>query len=105
MQAFVSANGIVHGDVACRNVLVSTEPPTRHSLRSSVTLKLADFGLSTHSTDEQYVEINTEKASNRNGMRRAAAWAAPEVLARQDFITKSDVYAFSLLFHCYNCTQ
>lgn len=101
---FVSANGIVHGDVACRNILVSTEPPANHSSIgrgvSRVTLKLADFGLSTHAADEQYVEIDLD-ASNGNNQREArlaAAWPAPEVLARRDFSTKSDVYE---LPNCY----
>lgn len=106
---FVSANGIVHGDVACRNILVSTEPPTSHSSGGRgesrvLSLKLADFGLSTHAVDDQYVEIDIDgeagKESYRRGERLAAAWAAPELLARRDFSTKSDVYLFP---HCSLC--
>ena len=90
---FVSSNGIVHGDLACRNVLVSTDQSSQHSARRRFTLKLADFGLSTRATDEQYVEIDIEAGNeSRTGAQLAAAWAAPEVLARRDFSTKSDVY-------------
>ena len=96
---FIAASGIVHGDLACRNVLVSTEQSSQHSARRRFTLKLADFGLSTHATDEQYVEIDIEAGNeSRTGARVATAWAAPEVLTRRDFSTKSDVYELIFLY-------
>jgi len=74
----LSAEGIVHRDLAARNIL----------LTSSLTPKIADFGLS------RFGNVNPER--NAVGPVR---WMSPESLSSQSFNEKSDVWSYGCL--CY----
>ena len=81
---YISARQIVHRDLACRNVLLS----------STGVCKLADFGMSVSlalddkNYSAQYVRIQEEIALR---------WAAPEALQHQKFSRASDCWAFGVL--------
>lgn len=79
---FLTEQGIVHGDLACRNVLVfayhDTDP-------SRVFVKLTDFGISRRSNTATSLDIVALLSS------------APEVLHSRIYSEKSDVWAFAVL--------
>eukprot|EP01118_Nematostelium_gracile_P020294 TRINITY_DN9803_c0_g2_i2.p1 TRINITY_DN9803_c0_g2~~TRINITY_DN9803_c0_g2_i2.p1 ORF type:complete len:218 (+),score=38.62 TRINITY_DN9803_c0_g2_i2:395-1048(+) len=75
---YVHSLGILHRDLACRNVLVS-------GLKDNVTLKISDFGMSKQV--ESY--YTSEKAI-------PVRWAALEVLTHKKFSKSSDVWAFGV---------
>ncbi|CAF2667641.1 unnamed protein product [Rotaria sp. Silwood2] len=91
--SFLSYNSIVHGDLACRNVLVfqmnATEP-------SSNLVKLTDFGLTRASSIFSVVDSSASSTMTVVPVR----YAAPEILARMDGLSyseKSDVYTMGVL--------
>ena len=71
MQEYLAALGVIHRDLACRNVLVG----------EGKVLKIADFGLS-RDTD-LYVSTLSTKLPIR--------WMAPESIQDRLFSEKSDV--------------
>lgn len=73
-------HGIIHRDLACRNVLL-------HEQGGSLTLKISDFGLSRPSN---YV--------SRPDSTVALPWSPPEVLHGKKFSHKSDVWSFAATF-------
>jgi serine/threonine protein kinase len=79
---FLTEQGIVHGDLACRNVLVFEYDPTypSHNL-----VKLTDFGISRRSSAVTSFDIVAVLSS------------APEVLHSKAYSEKSDVWAFAVL--------
>jgi serine/threonine protein kinase len=86
-------NGIVHGDLACRNVLVfrsnSTEP--KENL-----VKLTDFGLTRGSSVYSIVDSPSMSTMTIIPVR----YAAPEILRNPDpssYSEKSDVYSMGVL--------
>ncbi|CAF1464822.1 unnamed protein product [Adineta ricciae] len=86
-------NNIVHGDLACRNILVfrwnSSEP--KENL-----VKLTDFGLTRASHIFSVVEIATASTMNIIPIR----YAAPEILRDPDrlaYSEKSDIYSMGIL--------
>jgi serine/threonine protein kinase len=86
-------NGIVHGDLACRNVLIfrsnSTEP--KENL-----VKLTDFGLTRGSTIYSIVDSQLMSTMTIVPVR----YAAPEILQNHDrssYSEKSDIYSMGVL--------
>jgi len=78
-MAHLASIGIVHKDLAARNVLLS----------DGLIAKVSDFGLS-RQTDEEglYISLNTA-----NGPLK---WMAPESLYKKVFSSKSDVWSFGV---------
>jgi len=87
----VHNNGIIHKDLAARNILVfacEENAPVR------IMVKVSDFGLSSaleHSSSVYY--------SSGAGASRALSvrWMAPESLRKNRWSAKSDVYSFGVL--------
>jgi len=77
----IHANNLCHRDIAARNYLVSDENK----------VKLSDFGLAKHITDENY--YGNESKEDQLPVR----WCAPEVLVKRKFSTKSDVWSFGIV--------
>ncbi|CAF4563024.1 unnamed protein product [Rotaria sp. Silwood1] len=87
-------NQIVHGDLACRNVLVfrsSSNQPTE------ILVKLTDFGLTRASPLFSVFDSPTSSAMTMIPVR----YAAPEILcdtsSTSNYSEKSDVYSFGVL--------
>ncbi|KAK6180238.1 hypothetical protein SNE40_012428 [Patella caerulea] len=75
--AYIAEKGIIHRDVAARNVL----------LADHLTAKIADFGLSKN--DDTYVKTSRTRVPVR--------WMAVESLFNNTYTTKSDVWGFGIL--------
>ncbi|CAF0877587.1 unnamed protein product [Didymodactylos carnosus] len=75
-MAFLAHNNVVHGDLACRNVLVFRydEHEPKHNL-----VKLTDFGLSRYSTIYQPIQGVRPAATTMNII--PVRYAAPEILS------------------------
>ncbi|CAF1327499.1 unnamed protein product [Didymodactylos carnosus] len=87
---FLAHNGIIHGDLACRNVLVfrlDKQEPHKNIV------KLTDFGISRHS--KLYAPTNSVARTTINIV--PTRYAAPEVLANEQYSEKSDVYSMGVL--------
>ena len=90
----VAAAGVVHRDVAARNVLVAALPPA-----APLSVKLADFGLAID------LDIAAAAAGGGGAGHRvsgevgtvATRWAAPEGLERGVWTEASDVWSFGVL--------
>ena len=83
---YLSGQGVMHGDLACRNVLVFESNP---AIPQKNLVKLIDFGLTRNSPtiSGDFVEIPVR-------------YAAPEILlgkGRSGYSEKSDVYSFAVL--------
>lgn len=74
-------NGIIHRDLASRNVLIDED----------LTTKIADYGLSRDVAAE-----NKEYYRVRNNRALPIRWMAPEVLKTRSFDRASDMYAFGV---------
>ncbi|CAF5013408.1 unnamed protein product [Rotaria sp. Silwood1] len=86
-------NGIVHGDLACRNVLVFRSNPIEPKENL---VKLTDFGLTRGST--VYSMIDSPSMSTMTII--PVRYAAPEILRNADrtsYSEKSDVYSMGVL--------
>lgn len=77
---YVSSQGIIHRDLASRNILVSKEK----------ICKVADFGFARKISDDCAYERTTTNPV-------PVKWMAPEALCENKFTTKSDVYSFGVL--------
>ena len=93
-MSYLVSKGVVHGDLACRNVLVfrfDAQDPSR------IVVKVTDFGLSRHS--QLYRQVAT--ASRTVLTIVPVRYAAPEIFSPfakpEDYTEKSDVYAFGVL--------
>ncbi|CAF1498575.1 unnamed protein product [Adineta steineri] len=85
-MVYLSKNKIIHGDLACRNVLVVKSHPTNPKQNL---VKLIDFGLTQNETIPAHVEVVYP-----------IRYAAPEILrnnGRSGYSSKSDVYSFGVL--------
>ena len=78
-QEYLSSKGIVHRDLACRNILVDM----------GKVLKITDFGLSRKvDNDEIYVQ--------RSKGRVPLKWMSPESILTCEFTTASDVWSYGI---------
>jgi serine/threonine protein kinase len=90
---FLADNGIVHGDLACRNVLVFRSDPTEPKKNL---VKLTDFGLTRASSLYSVVDNPTRTTMTIIPLR----YAAPELfrdMSRLKYSEKSDVYSMGIL--------
>ena len=78
MQEYLSSLGIVHRDLASRNILVGEDK----------VLKITDFGMS-RETDEVYVQ----KTKGRVPLK----WMAIESIITREFTSASDVWAYGVV--------
>ena len=93
-MAYLALNGVVHGDLACRNVLVfrfdESNPKTN-------IVKLTDFGISRYS---QLYSSETGSAQTQINIV-PTRYAAPEILASDvtthNYTEKSDIYSMGVL--------
>jgi ankyrin repeat protein/predicted Ser/Thr protein kinase len=77
------ANGVVHRDIAARNILVD----------ENYRAKVADFGMARAADDEGDYTTSTSGPLK---------WMSPEQLERRKFSYRSDVWAFGcLMYECY----
>lgn len=74
----LSSIGIVHRDLACRNILVD----------EGKVLKIADFGLS-----RETMEIYTQKSKGHVPFK----WMAIESIIAQEFTSSSDVWSYGVV--------
>ena len=80
-QEFLSELGIVHRDLACRNVLVG----------ENKVLKISDFGMARD--EDIYIKTTDGKLPLR--------WMAVESIVDRVFTTKSDVWVANALTNCF----
>ena len=77
LQEYLVGKGIIHRDLACRNILVG----------DNNNMKIADFGLSKHLYDDPvYVKNQDGKLPIR--------WMATEAILERRYSVQSDVYVF-----------
>ena len=78
LQEYLSSLGIVHRDLACRNILVD----------EGKVLKITDFGMS-RETDEIYVQKRTGRVPLK--------WMAIESIIAREFTSASDAWSFGVV--------
>jgi serine/threonine protein kinase len=86
-------NGIVHGDLACRNVLVFQADS---NVTTKNLVKLTDFGLTRAKSVYSVVDSSAHSTMTMIPMR----YVAPEILLKPDklkYSEKSDVYSMGVL--------
>eukprot|EP00731_Ephydatia_muelleri_P014460 Em0008g180a len=76
---YLAEVGYVHRDLAARNVLVSKDE----------VCKVADFGLSRETTNDEY--------DVKKGGKIPVRWTAPEAISYLKFTTASDVWSYGVL--------
>jgi len=79
-MAYLESQGIVHSDLACRNLLVSV-------VNGRYRLKVCDFGLSQSTTEDAAIQ------------KLPVRWCAPELFGGGKTTTKSDVWAFGIVLY------
>lgn len=75
-------NGVIHRDLACRNILVN----------GSGEAKVADFGMS------RLVDKFEQKGTTQSSMG-PVKWMAPESLAKREYGAASDTWTFGILVY------
>ncbi|EKX52428.1 hypothetical protein GUITHDRAFT_65027 [Guillardia theta CCMP2712] len=88
----LALHGVVHGDLATRNVLVFRLDARNHL---DVSVKVADYGLSIISA-RWYRQSHAASFNTARSMTRPVRWMAPESIERRQFSEKSDVWAFGV---------
>ncbi|CAF0925132.1 unnamed protein product [Adineta steineri] len=86
-------NQIIHGDLACRNVLVFRSSPTQST---EILVKLTDFGLTRTSSLFSVIDSPASATLKMIPVR----YAAPELLldaSSSNYSEKSDIYSFGVL--------
>ncbi|CAJ0594502.1 unnamed protein product [Cylicocyclus nassatus] len=79
---------IVHGDLAARNVLVTTHPVDK----ARFIMKLTDLGISKRTRSETFA---TYDDPNKIPFK----WLPPEVLKSREMTPKADVWSYGVLMH------
>ena len=77
---FLSSRKIYHGDLACRNIL----------LTEKLEAKISDFGLSRRLYDKQSSDVKTDDDL-------PFRWSAIEVLKMQKYSLHSDIWSFGVV--------
>ena len=77
---FLYSRAIYHGDLACRNIL----------LTENLVAKISDFGLSRRLYDKLSAEV---KSDDELPFR----WSAIEVLRMQQYSLQSDIWSFGIV--------
>ena len=77
-MAYLSSIGIVHRDLACRNILVD----------EGRDLKITDFGMS-RETDEIYIQKSKGRVPYK--------WMAIESIMAREFTSASDVWSYGIV--------
>jgi len=85
---YLSKQKIVHGDLALRNLLV-TSTGTEDS---KYIIKVADFGMSRVLAEKDYTSLDNDK-----GILIPVRWTAPEVFDHGKISIQSDVWSFGVL--------
>ena len=78
---YLSSNHHIHRDLACRNCLI----------KSDLTVKIGDFGLSRNLYKKDYYRIQSQNA------QLPVRWLAPESLIYGRFSIESDIWCFGVL--------
>lgn len=93
-MSFLACNHVVHGDLACRNVLVFRFDEAKPD---SIVVKVTDFGLSRHSKLYSLAPGAARTTLNIVPVR----YVAPEILltnaTQEEYTEKSDVYSMGVL--------
>ena len=77
---FLSTKSIYHGDLSCRNVLLTDD----------LVAKISDFGMSRRLYDKLSCDFNDNAAF-------PIRWVAPEVLRLDHVSFKSDVWSYGIV--------
>ena len=77
---FLASKSIYHGDLACRNILLTDE----------LVVKVSDFGLSRRMYDKFTVDLNLDGEF-------PIQWSALEVLRMENYSLKSDIWSFGIV--------
>ena len=77
---FLSSKSIYHGDLACRNILLTEE----------LVAKIADFGLSRRLYQESVKNVKKDD-------ELPIHWSAIEVLRMQHYSLSSDIWSFGIV--------
>eukprot|EP01134_Creolimax_fragrantissima_P003639 CFRG3639T1 len=85
-MAYIAARGVVHRDLASRNVMLGPRVPGSNMY----SVKLADFGLSRVISESNYYFMTSHSGS------LPIRWMAPESLTLKIFNEKSDVWSFGI---------
>ena len=88
----LSLHGVVHRDLATRNVLVFSLDTQDHL---NVSVKIADYGLSIMAA-RGYGESRAASVSTAGSTARPLRWMAPESIKKRQYSEKSDVWAFGV---------
>ncbi|EKX50363.1 hypothetical protein GUITHDRAFT_67286 [Guillardia theta CCMP2712] len=88
----LSVYNVVHGDLACRNILVFSFD---YYDRKLIRVKISDFGLSLRLTAAAPASLSRESRYGEltGGPLR---WMAPEVMTRREFSEKSDIWSYGV---------
>ena len=84
---FLASKNIYHGDLAARNVLLS----------SDLVAKVSDFGLSKRLYQTIPATHEEEECGKMNGMKLPIKWLALEVLMHGNATIQSDVWSYGVL--------
>jgi len=84
-MAYLISKGIIHRDLACRNVLI------KRNQTDIEEVKICDFGLSVRLSPDEHEVVCKEKYDTRI--------SAPEAISSHLFSQKSDVWSFGMLLY------
>ena len=74
----MQSKGIIHGDLAARNILMTRQKA----------IKLGDFG---------FLNMKKRLIASANGKSYYYRWAPPEIVRKWEFSSKSDVWSFGVV--------